>query len=192
MTDEIWRPIIGYEGRYEVSNVGRVRRIAPGQGARAGQIIRAQSTPYAAVTLSDSNLNRKKWRIHHLVLEAFICRRPPELECRHLDGNNHNNALTNLAWGTRTENAHDQIVHGTWTHGENHSRARLTEDIIREAHQLRAAGATIKSIAERYGVHRETIGKALRGSNWAHLQPQVALTFAEHEGYSLQTNREEN
>jgi HNH endonuclease len=55
----------------------------------------------------------KRFRLHSLVLECFVGPRPPGMECRHLDGNPSNNALENLAWGTRSENRADQVRHGT-------------------------------------------------------------------------------
>lgn len=187
MTTEAWRAAVGYEGRYEVSDLGRVRRIAHGHSAKPGQIVGSLTLPYAKVVLSDSDHKRKTWRIHQLVLEAFVGPCPTGLECRHLDGNTHNNNLSNLTWGTRTDNAHDRVVHGTWTHGELHGQARLTDEIVREARRLRSDGQTILSLANQYGVCRQTMSNALRGKTWAH----VALSCAELDGYHLQTDREE-
>jgi hypothetical protein len=51
---------------------------------------------------------------HHLVLFAFSGPRLPGMECRHLNGNPQDNRPTNLCWGTRKENIHDAIKHGTF------------------------------------------------------------------------------
>lgn len=52
-------------------------------------------------------------QVHHLVLETFTGPRPEGMECRHLDGNPANNALSNLKWGTAHENYLDRVEHGT-------------------------------------------------------------------------------
>lgn len=52
--------------------------------------------------------------IHRVVLESFVGPRPEGQECRHLNGNPLDNRLENLCWGTRKENAHDAIKHGTF------------------------------------------------------------------------------
>jgi hypothetical protein len=55
----------------------------------------------------------KTRRVHEIILLAFVGPKPPGLECRHLDGNPANCALSNLAWGTHLENEADKARHGT-------------------------------------------------------------------------------
>ena len=94
-------------GRYAVSSRGRVRSgekiLRPGVG----------TTGYRATRLVGPDGRRRLYKVHRLVLEAFVGPCPEGQEARHLDGDRLNNALENLAWGTRSENAQDRTVHGT-------------------------------------------------------------------------------
>lgn len=115
---ETWLPVVGYEGRYEVSSLGRVRsRLRDPQG-RVMALVDYEG--YKRVTLcADGHL--KTPQVHRLVVDALLL--PPlpgQVEIRHLDGNPSNNAAANLAWGTHSENVEDTVRHGT------HHEARKT------------------------------------------------------------------
>lgn len=107
--------------------------------------------------------------IHSLVLEAFIGIRPTGKVCRHLDGNRSNNRLKNLCWGTNSENAQDQIRHGTMARGERSGVARLKDVDIPIIRQLSSSGISQDKIAKMFGVSQPTIGRILRGECWAHI-----------------------
>lgn len=110
---ETWRPVVGWEGRYEVSDRGRVRSTL--RGVITPQI----NGGYLNVGLFRGT--RRTWaRVHRLMAQAFLEPRPGEDIVRHLDGNPLNNRLDNLAWGTTSDNLRDQVRHGT------HSRTRRT------------------------------------------------------------------
>jgi hypothetical protein len=116
---EEWRPVLGYEGKYEVSNLGRVRSLPrrsphgdhwqtiPGRMLKAGV-----SRGYPTVTLWANGAMELR-RVHRLVCEAFLGPRPAGLDTRHLDGDGTNCRVENLQYGTRTENIRDQLLHGT-------------------------------------------------------------------------------
>lgn len=74
----------------------------------------SDGTPYPVVRLICPDGVRRKFKVHQLVCRKFHGERPsPDHEVRHLDGNPMNNHASNLAWGTRSENAIDRIKHGT-------------------------------------------------------------------------------
>lgn len=111
---ETWLPIPGYEGKYEVSDSGRVRNrrgyvLKPGNsGGRFG---------YPMVILSP----RKKRYVHELVALAFIGPRPEGQVIRHLDGDRFNNVPPNLTYGTSSQNNYDTVEHGRHFHaGRTH------------------------------------------------------------------------
>lgn len=106
--------------------------------------------------------------VHQLVLESWGFPRPSGMECRHLDGNKLNNHLSNLRWGTASENNHDKIAHGTATRGERHPRAKLTWKLVREIRQKFLSGdlKTGEVVAEKYGVSASTIWYLLRHKTW--------------------------
>lgn len=112
--EEEWRPVVGWEEYYEVSNMGRVRRIAGGQGVRTQGTTKKLSPDMAGYLCTTLNRPGKQIRahIHRLVLEAFSGPCPEGMGCRHLDGNQMNNWLSNLKWGTPQENADDRVRHG--------------------------------------------------------------------------------
>jgi hypothetical protein len=105
--------------------------------------------------------------VHKLVAEAFLGPCPPGQQVRHLDGNNQNNAATNLTYGTKRENELDKMRHGTLTHGERNGAAKLTWATVDEIRRRYAAGESQVTIALDYAaVHPGTIGKVVRGERW--------------------------
>lgn len=109
---EEWRPVVGYEGLYEVSDRGRVRSF-PRQGTGGGlvsQRLNNRGYPIVSMTRPGHWATRT---VHRLVTEAFIGPRPGGMEVRHLDGNRANAQLSNLSYGTRSENNLDAVGHGT-------------------------------------------------------------------------------
>jgi hypothetical protein len=119
--EEVWRGVQGWERLYEVSDQGRVRSLdrvvsKPNWGTfiRKGKILKpGVNKGYQTVTLQDRSHSRIERRlIHQVVLTAFVGPCPTGMETRHLDGNRSNNRATNLAWGTRVQNAADRDHHG--------------------------------------------------------------------------------
>lgn len=111
---EEWRPVVGWERLYEVSDAGQVRSVPRGgKGGTRGRTLRQPSSGggYRQVTLS--NGKRVTGHVHRLVAEAFLGPAPSSsYEVRHLDGDPSNNTRTNLAWGTGAENWEDRRRHG--------------------------------------------------------------------------------
>lgn len=118
-TAEHWRPVPGYEGRYEVSDQGRVRSWVSRPAPRLLSAI-PLSNRYVSVALSRGGFTKQQL-LHRVVLAAFVGPCPTGMETRHLDGNRTNNRLTNLAYGTPRENGLDRVRHGT---GYNHNRLK--------------------------------------------------------------------
>jgi hypothetical protein len=105
---ESWLPILGFEGIYEVSNTGLVRRSAPGCGTYVGKILKPDVTihGYLQVTLFKGGMS-KRFKVHRLVLTAFVGLPPtPKHQGNHLDGKKDNNNIINLEWATTLENNH--------------------------------------------------------------------------------------
>ena len=113
---EEWRAVVGYEGAYEVSNLGGVRSLA--RLSTAGRRVHGKELyPSAAasghlyVTLRKDG-NKRKVGTHVLVLEAFVGPRPDGMDACHWNDNPADNAVHNLRWGTRSENILDQVRNG--------------------------------------------------------------------------------
>lgn len=128
MTEQTWRPAPGYEGYYEVSDQGEVRSVdrivSSGRGARRparGRVLRQWVDAHGYQTSSLSrDARRTRVKLHVLVAAAFLGPRPVGMDVCHGDGQQKNNRLDNLRYGSRSENNLDSVRHGT------HSRARRT------------------------------------------------------------------
>ena len=115
--EEQWKPVLDYEGLYEVSDAGRVRsldRLHPNGGTIKGRIMstKPRSDGYVPVTLWKHG-KRSVRLVHRVVLDSFVGPRPPGGEGMHRDNDRANNHLRNLSWGSRAENIRDQVRHGT-------------------------------------------------------------------------------
>lgn len=111
---EAWKPVPGWEMYYEVSDHGRVRRIAGGRGSRRGIKKNTISNGRAVVSLNRPGVQETAL-VHRLVMEAFIGPCPDGMECCHNDGNSLNNWLVNLRWDTKQANAVDRVRDGATT-----------------------------------------------------------------------------
>lgn len=121
---ERWLPVVGWEGLYEVSSLGRVRsvdrtiKMSNGRTRRCrGQVlapIRYNEYGHLKVDLHERPHRRRQAAIHVLVAEAFHGAPEPDQEVRHYpDPDPTNNRADNLIWGTRSENILDRVEHGT-------------------------------------------------------------------------------
>lgn len=122
--EEQWRPVVGFETSYEVSDQGRVRskdrswpqKTRSGnvyEHKKKGRVLRPGPSNYGHMSVVLGRGNTRM--VHTLVLEAFVGPRPsPKHDARHINGDAKDNRLINLAWGTRSENIRDAVKHGTW------------------------------------------------------------------------------
>lgn len=124
---EEWRPVLGWESLYEVSDHGRVRsqprtvvRRNRGPLVYTGKVLKPFSHPHSGhlkVRLSERQTGRMPTcSVHVLVLEAFVGPRPKGLHACHRDDDPTNNLLGNLRWGSRADNADDSVANGR--HGQ--------------------------------------------------------------------------
>ena len=109
---EIWKDIKGYEGLYQVSNLGRVksleRKVLRSEGEYrtiSERILKPQTTlrGYQRIGLHYKGIN-KLFRIHRLVAQAFIPNPDNKPEVNHIDGKTSNNRVDNLEWVTAAQN----------------------------------------------------------------------------------------
>ena len=167
MIDEQWRVVVSNEN-YEVSDIGRVRRIS------SGRILKPilDSTGYYTQNLS---LNGKQApvRVHRLVAEAFVSQF--NITVNHKDGDKLNNHPDNLEWVTRSENFRHAHENGLSPNppkrkGEAANGAKLTEAIVLECRRRHAEGSvSLRALSREYGVCRATISCVIKRSTWAHI-----------------------
>ena len=132
-TPEEWRPVPGYEDRYEVSSHGRVRSLDAYCGNRFGtrtlrkgrmlKLSVVKPHGYRSVQLADGRGNLTAVKVHRLVLRAFKGEPPPDKpNGLHEDDDPAHNHIENLRWGTYSENSDDNVENG------NHVQARKKRD----------------------------------------------------------------
>ena len=120
MTEQ-WRPVVGYEGLYEVSDRGNVRSVpreftyrTGTQVIRPGRILkgRVMRAGHLRVALSDHDRTRRDWLVHRLVLFAFRGAPADGMQACHNNDVKYDNRLENLRWDTRSENTLDTYRNG--------------------------------------------------------------------------------
>jgi hypothetical protein len=169
MSEIVWKEIPGYEGLYEVSNTGFVRRA---DTKRMMSRWTCTTRGYWKTRLSN-NGTAKGWDIHTLVLLAFVGPRPEGHECRHLDGDRTNANLNNLQWGTAKENQNDRHRHGTHNLGENSARVKYTEERIRSAIEYYNTGVSALAVDRKFNFPKCFFSAVVTGSRWPHLQQLI-------------------
>jgi len=182
MGAEEWRAVPGYGGRYEVSSLGRVRthHRKAADGSPSIMHTKYRRSPrmekgYPTVCFSLDNRTINKC-VHHLVLEAFVGPRQGGQECRHLDGDSHNNHAENLAWGTQRENMEDRARHGRNHRGEKNGYSKLSRDSVIKLRLMRSeTGAPYTEIAKAFGVSANTAWAVATHRRWKHISAEAAL-----------------
>lgn len=116
---EIWKDIVGYEGLYQVSNLGRVKSLPrfDRKGRFHSEKIKSQvnnGNGYMIVNLKHNGKQQMR-TVHRLVAEHFISNDLELPEVNHIDGNKSNNIVTNLEWCTRSENVKHAVDNGLHT-----------------------------------------------------------------------------
>ena len=170
---ETWKPVAGYEGAYEVSDLGQVRSLdrIGGRGRRfKGKLLvqHLDGSGYPFVSLC-SHGKALPHSVARLVLEAFVGACPPNMEACHFpDPNRENNRLTNLRWDTRSSNHADKLVHGTDVRGEKHGQAKLTTEQVLS---IRGSNLPHAELARQFGVGPTQISRIRNHERWSHVCP---------------------
>lgn len=175
MAHEEWRDIAGYEGFYQVSNLGRVRSVdrtfVRSDGSTAtykGRTLTPVTGPYLQVKLSKNN-QKKGARIHRLVAEAFV---PNPNNLGHVDHINcikTDNRASNLRWCTHADNIRYASENGLM-HGKPYNTLsdEAKENMVKDKRRavIRDDGVMFRSItdaAKALGVSRSAVGHVLMG-----------------------------
>lgn len=158
LIDEIWKPVCGYEGLYEVSNFGRVKSLKGWNGKHyieREKILKQgfTTTGYKRVDLV-KNKQRKTLKVHRLVITAFQGEDKERQIVNHIDGNPINNKLENLEWCTQKENIEHALRTGL--------KKRNTIDKSELEHEYCELRLPSEEIARRHNCTKPTVYKHLR------------------------------
>lgn len=181
---EIWKPVVGYEGLYEISNKGRLKGLSREYQVKCrwGSLVSKKMPEklykpymteqgYWATFLF--NQGRKHVSIHRLVATAF-CENPDNKpHVNHKDSNRLNNTTENLEFCTHQEN----MIHGykygnktiPLTIGSNNGRALVSELVVIEIRKLYKEGSRPLELQKKYNMTRGALEGIIYNKNWKHL-----------------------
>lgn len=165
---ETWKDIPGYEGFYQISNLGTVKSLERTVCSASSSVktrnlkervivhhLSGDSTKYPTVTIQKDG-KKQKFKIHLLLLELFKGKRPsPDHVARHLNDDPMDFSLSNLEWGTQSQNMKDKFKNGYVHHGR-----KLTDE---ETEAIKKDKRTQRVIADEYGVNQKTVWRIKNG-----------------------------
>lgn len=170
--NEEWRDIAGYEGYYQVSNLGRVRNSRRGDRVLKPTL---DGCGYPRVTLVKDGVRSTRF-VHRFVAIAFLPLEYGRDQVNHKNGVKADSCVDNLEWCTQLENMRHAVKTGLKPSmvGENATNSLLTELQVLEIRELRSRGTKLKVIAEMYGVSLSAISMVVYCYTWKHLPSNVS------------------
>lgn len=158
---ERWLPVVGYKGRYEVSNMGRVRSLL-GKSIPV-RVLKHTNRPgyYPVVNLMSFSHRARSQLVHRLVLTAFVGSAPRGMECSHKNGNRRDCRLSNIEWATRKDNQAMKRLHGT-------NGKKLTEQRVFLIRELAKEGCLPRNIAPLFCITEGTVRAVINNKIWAY------------------------
>lgn len=157
---EIWRDIDGFDGLYQVSNLGRVRRLHKTIPPRILTTC-FDNRGYPKVGLCHGGKCKTR-KIHRLVALAFIPNPDGKPEVNHIDGNPHNSCASNLEWVTHLENSRHAVATGLIKSGKYSPLAKLTNEQVRYIRD-NPDGLLQRELAAKFDVTQQTISDVQHG-----------------------------
>lgn len=179
-TDEIWKPVKGYEEFYEVSNLGRIRNLPRlmtnnfGTFIRKGKIknLKPSSRGYVKTTLTDKNGKGRSELLHRIVAQAFIPNPDNLPMVNHKNGIKHDNRVENLEWCDDSHNSRHAIDTGLTRvrKGEEIYFAKFSDyQVWLIKHMYHSDSMTITEITNMLGCNRRTISDIIKNRTWKHI-----------------------
>lgn len=173
--EEIWKPVIGFEQWYEVSNLGRVKSLDRVYGhnlSSSGQLRKSkllklamESNGYLQVKLNIPS--QKAFLAHRIVAQAFVPNPDNKSFVNHINGIKHDNRADNLEWVTKSENAiHSFKIGLQCNKGEKHPSHKLTNTQVK---RIRKSKKSSRILADQYSVSKTTIKDIKNFKIWTHI-----------------------
>lgn len=160
------RPVVGYEGKYSVSNTGQVFSLNFNRTGQTRKLKpRKNSDGYLRVVLYQEG-KANDYFTHHLVLETFKGNPDNKTECDHIDGNKTNNHISNLRWVTRTENMNNPITRkkkSAAVKGKNNPKYDTTIYKFRNKNTGEEFSGTQYDFRTKYDLDQGNVYKLIKG-----------------------------
>lgn len=173
---EVWKDVIGYEGKYKVSNLGNIKSLI--KNIPRKPFVKANG--YLSL-----NMLGKKMYVHRAVALAFIPNPQNKPEVNHIDSDKQNNIVENLEWNTSSENHKHAASQKGYPKGENYPNSKLTNVQAAEIREryIKQQYDTYDKLAEEYGVSRTTIIHILQGKKYKEKVPINLITYKGGKNY---------
>lgn len=171
---EEWKPIMGYDELYEVSNFGRVKRSKKSYMVTLKRSINLKERilkgeidkdGYHIVVLRKNNTPKKK-KVHRLVAQAFVPNLENKPQVNHIDSIRNNNISTNLEWTYPLENSLHMKNLNRQAKGSKIGNSKLRKNDIL---YIRKSVLSVKELSIIFLVHESCIRKILNKETWKHL-----------------------
>lgn len=185
MGEEVWKDVIGYEGLYQVSNLGIVKslRRVDVLGRTVKERIKKPSlnkNGYLHVGLYKNGIHKNCY-IHRLVAEAFIPNHNNLPQVNHINAIKEDNSLVNLEWVMQSENIRHAYDNGLIKHssreGESNSNSKLTEKQVIEIYIRANNGEKHQFLCEEFGVNKGVISKIKCGKTWVYITKDLSVNI---------------
>jgi len=167
--EEVWKDVKGFEGLYQVSNIGNVKRLK-NENALLEKLVGRSIDRYGYVKRVLCKQGKMyDFTEHRLVAIAFIDNPEDKLTINHINGIKTDNRVENLEWNTNLENKQHAVNSGlTNLKGINHPRCKLSEKDVLEIREI-GFTQTRTALSKKYGVSRNSILGIINRKNWNHI-----------------------
>jgi len=176
---EIWKPVEGFENFYEISNLGRVKKLWEGRShniPKGIMNVKINNSGYRYAFLCNNEGKQQSILVHRLVAYAFIPNTENKPQVNHINGVKLDNRLDNLEWATNSENQLHAYKIGLQFKETGEGNPLFGRRVRREGNWMlslskrvihKETGKIYESIAEaaiQTGIKYYTIGRSLRGA----------------------------
>lgn len=161
---EIWKPVKGFEGKYEVSNLGQVKSLARTRLSKGGTIAKMQERLLSQKTTWDGyktlNLSqdskKKHYSVHRLVAENFIPNPDNLPTVNHKDGDKSNNAVSNLEWASHSDQMNHAFANNLL---ERRGPPKFTKAFKKEIQEYISSNPelSLNQVADLFGTSQRTV-----------------------------------